>query len=63
MLAPRFTVGDTVEYRFEHALNIVDVSSIIKGPYRDGVWWEYTMENGDMVRDYEIIRLLAPVSN
>lgn len=58
MLEPRYTVGDIVEYKFEGDV-MAKTETVVKGPYRDGIWWEYEMDNGDMIRDHEIIRVLT----
>lgn len=58
MLIPRYTERDKVWF----VINGRPTQSfIIKGPYREGIWWEYLMADGSMVRDYEIVSLIGRV--
>lgn len=60
MLVARYTEGDRVQYQIENS-RYIDTATIVKGPYREGVWWEYLMADGSMVRDHEIISLIGRV--
>lgn len=62
MLEPRFTIGDVVVYGPEWS-SISSTGTIVDGPYREGIWWEYTMRDGSMVRDGEISHLIHRISD
>lgn len=62
MLNPRFTEGDIVVYCMEwdeHARTGI----IVDGPFREGIWWGYMMEDGTYIRDAEISHLISRVSD
>lgn len=60
MLEPRFTEGDIVVYQFNFS-EITFTGIIEHGPYREGIWWEYEMRDGSLVRDGEISHLIGRV--
>jgi hypothetical protein len=61
MLEPRYTEGDIVEFRIEvlgvRSAPVTD--EIVDGPYREGIWWEYTTRTGYLIRDHEIDMLVG----
>ena len=58
MLGPRYTEGDKVQYCIADTM-YVDTAVIIRGPIRNGIWWEYLLSNNSRVKDHEIRYLVG----
>lgn len=55
----KYTPGEVVLYRMEHWPENKTEVGVIYSLERDGMWLAYEMEDGSIIREYEIIRLLV----